>query len=83
MKIEIDGKEIELQGIEADSIVIMRPTKPLSREELWTFNSSVRHLSDVFSRHRCSLIGANFDQVTFEVLKVKSEDLTASLKGGE
>lgn len=68
---EIDGREIELEGIENDTIVIARPTRPLGIEESRNFYNSITHLSKHFARHHCTLIGADFDSVTFEVIKSK------------
>lgn len=74
MKLEVDGKEIDLEGIEGDTVVIIRPTRELSREDMKAFLYSVKNLVPLFERHGCTLIGAGFNQVTFEVLKEKSQE---------
>lgn len=68
---EIDGREIHLEGIEHDTVVIARPTHRLKWEEWKKFSASIHRLSEVFARHHCTLVTANFDDVTFEVLKAK------------
>ena len=73
MKIEIDGKEIDLQGLEGDSIVIMRPAQELTPEMFEGFAQSTAQLRGVFALHKMSLIVANHNSCTFEVLKAKAQ----------
>lgn len=69
---EVDGKEFNLQGIEYDSIVIARPDRTLSQEEFTDFIHRSKHLTGLFARHHCTLIFANFNELTFEVLQAKA-----------
>jgi hypothetical protein len=71
MKIKIDGKELDLQGLEGDSVVILRPEYRLNKDEFDLFCKQIKNLSEVFSRHNMSLIIANAGECTFEVLKAK------------
>lgn len=73
----IDGQEIDLEGIEHDTVVICRPTSRLDSDAFKRFRNGANHLSAIFARHNCSLIFANFDQVTFEVLKAKQSEVAS------
>lgn len=75
---QVDGEEIYLEGIEHDTIVIARPTKKLSPEESRQFNASIQHLSHLFEKHHCTLIGAGYNTATFEVIKAKAGEAAAT-----
>lgn len=74
MKIEIDGKEYEFEGLPCDSVVIARPTQQLSKQAMQNFADNIALLAPSFRHHDITVIAANKDQVTFEVLKVKHEN---------
>lgn len=71
MRIEIEGKEVELEGIESDSLVIARPTKQLTPEQMKEFGAAIHRVAREFgTRYGLSFVTANFDSVNFQVLKV-------------
>jgi hypothetical protein len=75
MRFEIDGQEIELQGIKSNTIVVARPTRKLNSNEFRNFTTKMRFLSDLFDRYKISLIAANYDEITFEVIRSKEGEI--------
>lgn len=75
MKIEIEGKEVELEGIESDSLVIARPTKHLTPEQMKEFIAAIHRVAREFgTRYGLAFVTANFDSVNFQVLRVKESE---------